>query len=335
MQNELLIAHTDIASIAGQFSSNIEAAQVDPYILEAQTGEIRRFLGDELYLTLLNGFDKDTLAAYYDFALYSGIGFDLSCTGCTTPEEFWNPVTGWDLGLTGGASAIVMTFETIPAATFDGFFDISAYSGGGNYSINITMQELGGSVIDIDSITPAMDTGRKTFQLINPTAQPVTVSISVLQADPVSISTFSLDGLLNEVRFRTLMDGDDYTNLKSELVRFNGLEEVLKYWSCYRYIRSADILMMRFGNRIAEDGIYSSGATREQVKATVYNQKNQALKFQTDADDYINTFIATYPEFNSNVRIPKRASFELNKLPQGSRGHRHFFPTDDHNLNRR
>jgi len=194
-QDNLLIAFTDLQSIAGQFSSNVTAAQVDPYIREAQTGEIRRFLGDELYLALL----------------------------------------------------------------------------------------------------------------LAPT----------------------------EARFVLLLEGEDYTNLNGIVVRFNGLEEAIKYWTLYRYVRSTDILMLKFGNRVAEDGIYSIGATREQVKATVYNQKNQALKYQTDADDYIRANIAVYPEFNSNTRIPKRASFELNKLPQGSRGHRHFFPTDDHLLNRR
>ena len=64
MQDNLLIAHTDLKDIAGQFSDNIEARQVDPYILEAQTGEIRRFLGDELYLELLTGFTVGEVAGF-------------------------------------------------------------------------------------------------------------------------------------------------------------------------------------------------------------------------------------------------------------------------------
>lgn len=176
MQDALLITHTDLKDIAGQFSDNIEARQVDPYIREAQTGEFRRFLGDELYLLVLDN--------YPDAGIYS-----------------------------------------------------------------------------------------------------------------------------------SLMDGEDYTNKEGQAVRFNGMSEVLKYWSCYRYIRSADILMMRFGNRIAEDGIYSAGATREQVKNTVYNQKAQALKFQHDAEAYIETNIDDYPTYRTNKRKPEKQSFEIDKLP--------------------
>ena len=191
MQDKLLISHTDLASIKGNFSANIEADQVDPYIREAQTGEIRRFLGDELYLQLLNGY-------------------------------------------TPGAS-----------------------------------------------VPP------------------------------------------NEQRFEDLMTGEDYTNLRGQLVRFHGLEECLKHWSYYRYLSESDLLTMRFGNRIAEDSIYSTAAFREQVKAQVYHNKNLALKFQSDADEYIRANISTYPEFNNNFRKPKKRSFELNKLPAYGTGERY------------
>ncbi len=179
MQDNLLISHTDLKTIKGNFSANIESDQVDPYIREAQTGELRRFLGDELYLIIL------------------------------------------------------------------------------------------------------------------------------------------LDNPLSVQRLIDLMQGVDYTNRQGKQVRFNGLEECLKYWSYYRYLRDSDLLAMRYGNRIAEDSIYSTSAFREQVKRSIYNAKSLALKFQYDAERYLRTFPDVYPEWSNKRRTPKKRSFEFEKLPNG------------------
>lgn len=256
-------------------------------------------------------------------------------TGAYTPDR------GWEMFITGGQTGVTSPLRTdfVNDEVINGTFIID-FNNSVADSFDVQLLDDGSVVVDSDLDIQVGASGEFNYTVTVPAAFGtdgfLRITCNGFWTAPVMFLTgFSYRPTATSFRMANLMNGIDYINLRSELVRFNGLSEVLKYWSCYRYIRSADILMMRFGNRIAEDGIYSSGATREQVKATVYNQKNQALKFQTDADDFINTFIDSYQSFNSNVRIPKRASFELNKLPQGSRGHRHFFPTDDHQLNRR
>jgi len=112
------------------------------------------------------------------------------------------------------------------------------------------------------------------------------------------------------------MKGVDYTDLLGRLVRFNGLEECVKFWSYYRYLRDADLVALRFGNRTAEDSIYSSATFREQVKRAVYGAKGQAIKFQFDAGRFIDANIEEYRSFDSNTRRKKTASFELEKIPR-------------------
>ena len=329
-QDSLLIDHIALQSIKGNFSANIEADQVDPYIIEAQTGEIRRFLGDELYLLLLQNFSPDIIPLFYNFALYSGIRIGVSCTGCNPdePAEFYNAGTGWDLGLSNATPSIVIDFLVdIPAQTFIGFVDISAYTGVADYNISLTLEDESGATIDTDSITPATSTGRKTYTLTNPTSQKVSLTILSLQADPVSISGVSLDGQEQDVSFFPLMKGIDYINSSGQLVRFNGLEECLKYWTYYRYLRDADLLALSFGNRQAEDSIYSSAMAREQVKRGVYNAKSKALQFQADAERFIDANINLYPSFRNNRRIKRTSSFEINKVP---RTNNNIFPFDHH-----
>jgi hypothetical protein len=179
-----LITFDDLRSIKGNFSKNIDSEQVDPYIREAQIVEIRKLLGDELYLQLIKGY---------------------------TPSAGAPP---------------------------------------------------------------------------------------------------------NEQRFEDLMTGVEYTNRAGNLVNFNGLEEALKWWSYYRYLNDSDTLNLRFGNRVADDGVYSTSVAREQLKSRVYHAKSMALLYQADAIRYIEDNIGTYEEYNSNKRKKRSSSFSMDKLPK-------------------
>ena len=131
----------------------------------------------------------------------------------------------------------------------------------------------------------------------------------------IFIESFKIvDPLSGDIRFQELMTGKDYTNKRSEEVRFNGLEEVLKYWSYYRFVTANDMQNLRFGNRLAADGIFSDAQTRKLVKGVVYRAKNQALKFQADVEKFIDS-TDLYPEFENNTRRKPSRSFEFNKLP--------------------
>ena len=315
-QDSLLIDLSDVRTIAGNLSKNVEADQMDPYILEAQTGEIREFLGDELYLLLLNSFDLETTPLFWDFSNYSGIRIGVTCLGCSPnePEEFYFKPTGWDLGLSNATPGIDIELGTIPAQTFVGFFDISQYAGTVNYNITLTLQDSTGATIDSDSLS-SQATGKQAITFLNPSEQAATMSILSTQVDPVSCQGFSLDGEENDRRFEALMKGLDYENKRGEEVRFNGLEEVLKYWAYYRFVTANDMQNLSFGNRLAADGIFSDAQTRKLVKGVVYRAKNQALKFQGDVLRFIDSNSDLYPEFLNNTRRPPSRSFEFNKLP--------------------
>jgi len=311
--DKLLIDYTSLSDIKGNFSKQIEEDQVAPYIREAQTSEIRRFLGDELYLLLLNGYDKDQEPLYFDF---------LSSDGGWTPwsggGNVWESGLGWSINFIG-LPGIETTITGLAATTFNGFIDINANGNSDGLTVQL-LESDGATPIDSDTVSFTAS-GRQTFTLINPTLQDVYLRIV---SDGSGSGTYylegvSVDGLLNQEKYNTLMTGEDYTSKRiNRTVRFNGLEEALKHWAYYRYLSESDLLSLRFGNRVAEDGVYSTAAFREKVKGAVYHAKNRALMFQADAHEYIMSNLDLYPEYNNRYRIPRTRSFELNKLPNGS-----------------
>ena len=55
LQDKLLFTKADIAK-AREISANITDAKIEPYIRETQSLSVRTFLGDQLYLLLLNDY---------------------------------------------------------------------------------------------------------------------------------------------------------------------------------------------------------------------------------------------------------------------------------------
>lgn len=336
-QDKLLIASTDLQNIKGNLSSNVEAPQIDPYIIEAQTGEIRRFLGDELYLELLNEFDplaSDT-ANTYEFILTDGTWTRFGA-GAHVPNFGWGINFTPQLGITSPLLTAAFT-DLLP---FTGSFEVDFNDGPAD---NMDVQLLDSTSVVKDSVLniPITSSGIFNFTLTPPAAFGtdgfirITASATWTVPTLMFITACKINNLIgNSLRMIDLMSGIDYQNLNSERVRFNGLEECIKYWAYYRLIRDSDLLVLRFGNRQAEDSTFSSAMARTQVKKSVYNAESQALKYQYDAERFIRANIAEYTAFNNNTRRRKKTrAFDLNKLPQGSFEHEHFFPTDNHHHN--
>jgi len=62
--NKLLITIQDIAKLSG-FDGNIDNDSINPFIFMAQINDIKRILGDTLYLKIVSDFDNDVLTGDY------------------------------------------------------------------------------------------------------------------------------------------------------------------------------------------------------------------------------------------------------------------------------
>ena len=315
-QDSTLIDLADVRTIAGNLSPNVEADQMDPYILEGQTGEIREFLGDEMYLSLLEEYDKNaTEGSVVDLLTTDG-----NFTAGLGDTGFWEKGVGWEVAFAGFLD--FQSFDS-PRAYDDG----ELIEGSVNMALG-TANPIDVTLIDGNGAATVGDTG------ISVTADgefPFDITVPVGFVNPgqfrIAANFAWTGGSLFGTRFHfdrnsqisdrmfKLMKGIDYENDQGQNVRFNGLEEVLKYWSYYRFVTANDMQNLRFGNRLAADGIFSDAQTRKLVKGVVYRAKSQALKFQADARRYIETFPDLYPDFTNNNRKPPSRSFEFNKLP--------------------
>jgi hypothetical protein len=62
--NKLLITIQDIAKLSG-FDGNIDNDSINPFIFMAQINDIKRILGDTLYLKIVSDYDNDVLMGDY------------------------------------------------------------------------------------------------------------------------------------------------------------------------------------------------------------------------------------------------------------------------------
>ena len=62
--NKLFITIDDISRLSS-FDGNIDNDSINPFIFMAQNTEIKRILGDELYLKIMTDLDADTLVGEY------------------------------------------------------------------------------------------------------------------------------------------------------------------------------------------------------------------------------------------------------------------------------
>lgn len=75
MERDLLLKEDDIARLTS-FSGNIDIDKLAPFIYTAQTNEIRRVLGLNLYNKILTDFINDTLAGDY-LTIYNDYVVDM------------------------------------------------------------------------------------------------------------------------------------------------------------------------------------------------------------------------------------------------------------------
>jgi hypothetical protein len=319
----LLISHTDLQSIKGNLSLNVEADQIDPYIQEAQMQELRRFLGDELYLELLNGYDKDVVGdnkGIFEFKV-SDEGFSAAA-GLPVYEIG----KGWKVPSTDTSSTI-QNLTTIN-------LDLSKLGTNTSVFIALTIETEATGINAIINISPGFSgpfttslvmngSGRYTSASQTMTADSTSIDITLFGggwSDDIYITKLEVisepDNKFTDPKFNRLMRGEEYTNTRGQLVKFNGLEEALKHWTYSRYLSESDLLSLRYGNRVAEDGIFSAAAFRDKVKASAYHHKSMALSRQRDAYNYLSANKDIYPSWLTSTRIPKRKSFEINKIPK-------------------
>ena len=62
--NKLLITIQDIAKLSG-FDGNIDNDSINPFIFMAQINDIKRILGDTLYLKIVSDYDNEVLTGDY------------------------------------------------------------------------------------------------------------------------------------------------------------------------------------------------------------------------------------------------------------------------------
>ena len=62
--NKLLITIQDIAKLSG-FDGNIDNDSINPFIFMAQINDIKRILGDTLYLKIISDYDNEVLTGDY------------------------------------------------------------------------------------------------------------------------------------------------------------------------------------------------------------------------------------------------------------------------------
>jgi hypothetical protein len=267
----LLISHTDLQSIRGNFSENISEDQVNPYIQEAQMQELRRFLGDELYLELISEYDLTYVTPSVIDLLQTNGGFEAGLGGTGS----WVKGQGWEL-------------------TFIGFLDVQTFG--------VTYQD--NDVIN-GSFTAALGAANPVdVQLLDSTDTPVEADLGIsVTAD--GVYTFNLTVPVS------------FSNpAKIRITPNSGWGSGSIYITRFTFDVNNDTSLRMFNLMRGEEYTNTRAAFRDKVKASAYHHKSMALSRQRDAYNYLLANKDIYPEWLNSTRIPKRKSFEINKIPK-------------------
>ena len=131
---------------------------------------------------------------------------------------------------------------------------------------------------------------------------------SAMQADytpdiPTSEGTFT------EQRFTDLWFGVVY-ELNGFDVKFNGLKPAAVYWAYRRLEHNQDINVTRFGTRKLADTDFSVDTTTHSHEV---DAGSEALAYQSDVIDFLNTNISDYPEY-FHSRFREKTGFKFTKV---------------------
>ena len=117
----------------------------------------------------------------------------------------------------------------------------------------------------------------------------------------------------SQAKFSELWFGKDYPNSQGHTVRFNGLMSALIYWSYTRFLLQQQVNVSRFGVESVQNEI-SEDVDVAQVRIKGRDSQQMALRFQNDAERFLKTFPAIYPEYIPGNTNPRRTSFEFFKV---------------------
>ena len=114
-------------------------------------------------------------------------------------------------------------------------------------------------------------------------------------------------------RFDDLWFGTEYTTTTGETWRFNGLLSALIYWSYGRFLVQQQVNVSRFGVESVQNDI-SEDIDVAQVRIKQRDAQQVALRYQNDAEKFLNTNAAVYPEYVKNNTDPRRSAFTFFKV---------------------
>ena len=284
-------------NIIRDISPKTEPSRLDAYIREAQVNEIRSFLGDELYVLLVNNYIDLNPKSVFEFEA------DDENFAASAGTPVYQQGTGWIFSSPGDTIALADYDDAEGPEDFIFEWDAATF-------VNTTaIIKHGATSVNVPVNVPGQNSGNLTFE-----SSPASLSFEVQNPSvPFTLKSWVIGGTRLPDRFNDLYDGTDYIRQGSD-VRFNGLRMAHLYWSYARFLNNQALNVTRYGVKSLEDE-NSINVAQAQIRNKANEAKSMALLYQEDAFLFLDENRATYPEWERPFdRRATKKSFKFSRI---------------------